>query len=114
MLNRFVWETYLKSGGNDVVEMFRKNLVEEYCFNAKSWGQYVAVTLNAAFDRSEAHVWQEGNRAKTSGSIGFSMSDECFITLSSHIADGGAITAFYTFPQDFALIQNIRKIMLSR
>ena len=30
MLNRFVWETYLKSGGNDVVEMFRKNLVEEY------------------------------------------------------------------------------------
>ena len=80
-----------------------RNLVV-FCFNAKSWGQYVAVTLNAAFDRSEAHVWQEGNRAKTSGSIGFSMSDECFITLSSHIADGGAITAFYTFPQDFALI----------
>ena len=25
-----VWETYLKSGGNDVVEMFRKNLAEEY------------------------------------------------------------------------------------
>ena len=66
----------------------------------------MAVTLNAAFDRSEAHVWQEGNRAKTSGSIGFSMSDECFITLSSHIADGGAITAFYTFPQDFALIHD--------
>lgn len=70
----------------------------------------MAVTLNAAFDRSEAHVWQEGNRAKTSGSIGFSMSDECFITLSSHIADGGAITAFYTFPQDFALILFIWKI----
>ena len=30
MLNRFVWDTYLKSGGNDVVEMFRKNLAEKY------------------------------------------------------------------------------------
>lgn len=30
MLNKYVWENYLKSGGNDVVEMFRKNLSEKY------------------------------------------------------------------------------------
>ena len=30
MLNRFVWGTYLKSGGNEIVEFFRKNLSEEY------------------------------------------------------------------------------------
>ena len=26
MLNRYVWKLYLESGGNKVVEMFRRNL----------------------------------------------------------------------------------------
>ena len=29
MLNEYVWKTYLQSGGNAVVEMFRRNLEEE-------------------------------------------------------------------------------------
>jgi hypothetical protein len=29
MLNKYVWNLYLKSGGNSVVEMFRRNLSEE-------------------------------------------------------------------------------------
>ena len=26
MLNKYIWSLYLKSGGNDVVEMFRRNM----------------------------------------------------------------------------------------
>lgn len=30
MFNQYVWKLYLKSGGNQVVEMFKKNLTEEF------------------------------------------------------------------------------------
>ena len=29
MLNRYIWELYLNSGGTRVVELFRKNLEDE-------------------------------------------------------------------------------------
>ena len=29
MLNKYIWNLYLKSGGNKVVEMFRRNLSEK-------------------------------------------------------------------------------------
>ena len=61
MLNRFVWETYLKSGGNDVVEMFRKNLVEEYSEDyAKQIRSMVAryCTMDSVLNELEERLMQ--------------------------------------------------------
>ena len=29
MLNKYIWSLYLKSGGKDVVEMFRRNMEDQ-------------------------------------------------------------------------------------
>ena len=37
MLNKYVWSNYLKAGGAEVVEMFRRNLSDKYsmCYAAE-------------------------------------------------------------------------------
>lgn len=57
MINEFVWNLYLKSGGQDVVDMFRHNLTEdfttEYVDAVKDMHLYYCASRNKVEDTSE-------------------------------------------------------------
>lgn len=51
MFNKYMWNLYLQSGGNDTVEMFRRNLAdnltEEYVEKVADMRSYYCINENA-------------------------------------------------------------------